>query len=91
MDTVCLEDSILDNLVTLIIAQLHLAKNQVKSNTPLIDLDMDSIDSAELALEIQAAFDIEISTGILGVIGNDKEMTVGKLSELIRNLIVEKK
>ena len=90
MDTECLEDTILQNLRELIIDQLHTSLKQVEEDTPLFDLSMDSIDAVELTLEIKEVFDVEISDGILGVIRNDEEMTVGKLSEVIVELINER-
>ena len=90
MDIEYLEDTILQNLRKLIIDQLQVSLKQVEEDIPLIDLSMDSIDSVELALEVKEVFDVEISDGILEVIRNDKDITVGKLSEIIIELINER-
>jgi len=86
MNTACLEDSTLKDLIELIVDQLHLSENQVVPNTLLIELDMDSIDTIEVAIRVHEVFGIEISNGLLDVISKDEYMTVRKLFNLIKEL-----
>lgn len=73
----------INQIQELVVDQLDLPRDQIDENTSFSTLNMDSIDSIELSLEIEKVFDIKISDSMLSILTKNPYMTVDSLCDLL--------
>lgn len=78
-----MKDISLEQFMDVVCELLHIEKNEVKSNTKLSELSLDSLDYMQLFYDIEEKFNVEISEVVFNKINTSTD--IKELFELTTN------